>query len=309
MPCVSPLRGYKHVDGSWRSKRDNTIGKMSVKCGACIGCRTARRKVWAARIMHEAATYKNNSFLTLTYRDLSQCTDKQKEKNSHVPNDGSLVKSHHQKFLKRLREHYGDRRIRYYHCGEYGDDNNRPHYHTCLFNVAFDDEQLYSQNHGYPLFTSETLEQLWGYGFATVGNLTFESASYVAGYILKKMTGAKADDHYLRYDEHGNPYWILPEYATMSTGTKKGEGIGADWLRAYHEDVFPSDTLPVPGVGVIRGIPRYYESLMENIDPTALDDAKTIRATYAREHPDEFSPERLHSKYLIYKANQRKREL
>ncbi len=259
--------------------------------------------------MHEASLYRVNSFLTLTYRDESQCTEEQKENGLHVPSNGSLVKSHHQKFMKRLRKHYGNRRIRYYQCGEYGDENNRPHYHSCLFNVAFDDEQLYSENYGNPLFTSQTLEQLWGYGFATVGNLDPSSASYVAGYVLKKITGKQAHDHYLRYDENGNAYWLEPEYATMSTGTKKGDGIGAAWLKNYHEDVFPHNDMPVPGLGVVRGVPRYYEELQADINPQSLEEAKRIRSEFARSHPELFTPQHLHSQYLIYKANQRKREL
>ncbi len=309
MPCVSPLLGYKHVDGSWRSKRDNTIGKMSVKCGQCIGCRTARRKEWAARIMHEASQYKTNSFLTLTYREKCDCSKNQLRDGLHIPEDFSLVKKHHQDFMKRLRKHFKGRRIRYYQCGEYGDDNNRPHYHSALFNLAFDDEQFYSHNYGNPLFTSQTLEEVWSYGFATIGNLSFQSASYVAGYILKKITGARADDHYLRNDERGNAYWLQPEYATMSTGAKKGDGLGADWLKLYHEDVFPSDDLPVPGVGIVRGIPRYYEELQEQINPQSLEEAKQIRSQFARSHPELFTAGHLKSQYKIYKANMRKREL
>ncbi len=282
---------------------------MVVKCGQCIGCRTDTRKIWAARIMHEASGYETNSFLTLTYRDKINCTQRQLDKQQHVPDNFSLVKSHHQKFMKRLRQEFKDRRIRYYQCGEYGDENERPHYHSCLFNLSFNDEQLYSENYGNTLWTSQTLENLWGYGFATIGNLTFESASYVAGYILKKITGTRADDHYRRYDEYGNPYWLEPEYTTMSTGAKEGDGIGAAWLRKYHSDVFPSNDLPVPGLGIIRGIPRYYEQLMENIDPDSLEDAQKIRKAFANAHPELFTREHLNSQYLIYKANMRSREL
>ncbi len=258
--------------------------------------------------MHEASQYRDNSFLTLTYRDKSECTQKQRQKRLHLPETTSLVKSHHQKFIKRLRQAFPDRKLKYYHCGEYGDENNRPHYHSAIFNLRFNDEQLYSQNHGYPLLTSETLDQLWGYGFATIGDLSFESASYVAGYILKKITGKRADDHYLRYDEYGQAYWLVPEYATMSTGHKAGEGIGATWFKTYHEDVFPSDDLPIPGVGIVRGIPRYYETLMEDINPTALEDAKTIRAKFAQSHPELYTPEHRNSQYLIYQANMKRKE-
>lgn len=247
--------------------------------------------------MHEASLYDTNSFLTLTYSD------------EHLPKDGSLVKKHHQDFMKRVRKQFPNRRIRYYQCGEYGDENNRPHYHSCLFNLSFNDEQLYSEYHGNTLYTSQTLEDLWGHGFCTIGNLTFESASYVAGYILKKITGARADDHYLRHDEYGVAYWVQPEYSTMSTGNKKGDGLGADWLRTYHEDCYPSDDLPVPGVGVTRGVPRYYDALMEDISPGALADTIRIRRTFAAAHPELFTKEHLNSQYLIYKAKMKERTL
>ncbi len=309
MPCVSPLKGYRHIDGGFRTKRDNTTGPMRVACGQCIGCRTARRKEWGARIMHEASQYKNNSFLTLTYRDAAQCTEQQLKDKLYLPDSNSLVKSHFQKFMKRLRKHFPDTRIRYYQCGEYGDENNRPHYHACLFNLSFKDEKLYSHNDGCPLYTSELLEKLWRYGFATIGDLTFESAQYVAGYILKKITGARADDHYHRYDEYGQSYWLQPEYTTMSTGVKKGDAIGANWFKTYHSDCFPSDDLPIPGVGIVRGIPRYYETLMENIDADALANAKAIRAKFAKSHPELYTDQHLESHYKIYKANMKERNL
>ncbi len=279
---------------------------MRVPCGQCIGCRTARRKKWAARIMHEASQYKTNSFLTLTYRDKNECTENQRKNDWHIPDENTLVKSHHQKFIKRLRNAFPSTRLKYYHCGEYGDDNDRPHYHTALFNLGFDDEKLYSKNDGYPLFTSQTLEELWRYGFATVGNLDHEAASYIAGYILKKITGPRAHDHYLRMDEYGRDYWLQPEYATMSTGQKKGDGIGATWFKKYHTDCFPSDSIVIPSVGVVRGVPRYYETLMEDINPTALENAKAIRKQFAKSHPENYTQQALESQQKIYRANQQR---
>ncbi len=282
---------------------------MKVACGQCIGCRIGRRKEWAARIMHEASQYDTNSFLTLTYREESDCTKKQRNHGYHLPVSKSLVKKHHQDFMKRLRQQFKNRRIRYYQCGEYGDENDRPHYHSCLFNLSFDDEQLYSENHGNTLYTSQTLQDLWRYGFATIGNLTFESASYVAGYILSKITGTRADDHYLRTTDEGRDYWLQPEYATMSTGTTKGDGIGSGWFKDYHEDVFPADDMPIPGVGIVRGIPRYYQELYADIDPQSLEEVLNVRKQFAASHPELYTKQHLHSQYLIYKANMTERPL
>jgi len=47
-------------------------------------------------------------FLTLTYN------------NEHLPENETLVERHHKLFMKRYRKHLKNRKIRFYHCGEYG---------------------------------------------------------------------------------------------------------------------------------------------------------------------------------------------
>ena len=141
MPCYNPLKGY-------RSRTLNASGKRSivfnlregyvdqpieVPCGQCIGCRLERSRQWAVRCVHEASLYKNNCFVTLTYSD-----DK-------LPSDGSLHFDHFQKFMKRLRRFYDDSRIRFFHCGEYGEQYSRPHYHCCLFNFDFVDKKFWKK--------------------------------------------------------------------------------------------------------------------------------------------------------------------
>ncbi len=252
--------------------------------------------------MHEASQYKNNSFLTLTYREKPNCTTKQLKNNAHLPDDGSLIKSHHQNFMKRLRAAYPKIKMKYYMCGEYGEKNARPHYHSALFNMAFPDETLWSHNHGLPLYTSEILENLWGYGFAKIGNLDYQAAEYIAGYILKKITGPQADDHYRRYDDNGNAYWLQEEYNAMS------KGIGQKWITKYWPDVYPSDEMPIPGVGIVRSPPRYYEKIMEGIDKQVIQEVKTTRAKFAAKHPELYTRDHLNAQYKIYKSNQQRKE-
>ncbi len=300
MSCYSPLRGYCAKDGRWVSKKpdDTAPKKMNVKCGQCMGCRYDRAKHWAARIQHEAQQWPSNLFLTLTYRDKEQCDQDQLDKGKHLPDFPSLNQKHLQDFIKRLRQHFDDTRLRYYACGEYGDQNARPHYHLCAFNLSFSDEQLYSQNQGYPLYTSETLEKLWGYGFATFGELTYESAAYTARYILKKMTGPRADDHYLRFDKYGVCKWLKPEFTTMS----RHPGIGKDWIDNYQDDVYPSDELPIPGVGTVKGVPRFYDDALQRADPILYESVKRKRAAYASANPLEFTPQRLETKFKCQQA-------
>ena len=117
--------------------------------------------------------YDDNCFITLTYS------------NQHIPADGSLDVRVFQKFMKRLRKRFGDG-IRFYHCGEYGSLLGRPHYHACLFNFDFPDKYLWKENNGQKLYRSPSLEELWPYGYSSIGTVTFESAAYVARYILKR---------------------------------------------------------------------------------------------------------------------------
>ncbi len=288
MPCYSPLKGFVNLEtGGIVFKRSSLAGKRrEVACGQCLGCRLDRSRMWAARIVHEASLYDDNCFITLTYDD------------EHMPSDGSLRKKDFQDFMKRLRKKYGGRKIRYYHCGEYGDNYDRPHYHACIFNLQFDDLELFSVKDGDHLFYSEILESLWGKGFCTVGELTFESAAYTARYVTKKVTGKAAQDFYLRCDEYGVAFWLEPEYSTMS----RRPGIGRAWYEEFKDDVFPSDEIPVPGSGVFKKVPRYYEQILEADNPEEYEEVKRLRKVFLKEHIEEYSPERLMSKYKVKKA-------
>lgn len=212
---------------------------VTLPCGQCIGCRLERSRQWAVRCVHESQLYESNCFITLTYRD--EC----------LPPGGSLVKEDFQRFMKRLRKEYGEG-IRYFHCGEYGEKFSRPHYHACLFNFDFADRVLFKDRGGVRLYVSESLSRLWPFGFATVGDVTFESAAYVARYITKKITGDQADNHY------GGR---LPEYITMS----RRPGIGKPWLEKFSSDVYPSDHVVLRG-RVMRP-PKYYDGVFELTDP------------------------------------------
>lgn len=319
MPCYSPLKGWKNPDtGGIVFRRNGAREKMEVACGQCLGCRLDRSRMWAMRIVHESSLHeldRGNSFITLTYRDRSECTEDQIEGKWYVPDDWSLHKEHFQKFMKRLRKATGDK-IKYFHCGEYGSkckhglelglvdcplcNVGRPHYHACMFNYCPLDLVEYAPGR----FTSPSLEKIWKYGFVDVGELNFASAAYVARYILKKITGPKADDHYMQCDIDGVATWVEPEYCTMSNG------IGKDWFDKYKSDVFPSDEVPVPGVGVLKKVPRYYEEIWKNEAPMSMEEIKAVRQKFREEHGDEYTPERLMAKYKVKKAqvNMLKRE-
>jgi len=307
MPCYTPLKGYKDAISGGLTF-DHRLGheKMEVACGSCLGCRVDSRIMWAIRIVHESYVHldhNGNSWVTLTYRDPSECTDEQYKKGHFIPADFSLQPSHVSKFIRALRKQ-NKHKIRYFYCGEYGDENERPHYHVCLFNHSFDDQQLFEDNEGFYTYTSPSLEKLWPYGFSTVAELNFETASYTAGYCFKKITGKRADDHYLRCDEHGEAYWLRPEYIRMSTGRTKPCGLGAQYYAEFKNDIFPSDETPVPGHGTVQLVPRYYQNILESEDPETLVLVKSLRERFMQSHRDDFTPERLRDKYICARAQQ-----
>lgn len=191
------------------------------------------------RCVHEASLHEKNCFLTLTFND------------EHLPGNGSLDVKYFQDFMKRLRFRYGSG-VRYYHCGEYGEQFGRPHYHACLFNFDFDDKVPWTKIQDNQLWTSKALDSLWEFGFSSIGSLTFESAAYVARYVTKKITGSSARDHYAGRN---------PEYATGS----KRPAIGAEWLKKYLRDVYPSDEVIMRGRSMRP--PKYYDVLLERLFP------------------------------------------
>lgn len=286
MVCYHPIKGWKSKALSANGKRQIVFNPSqayrdmpaTIACGQCIGCRLERSRQWAIRCIHEASQYDNNCFITLTYNDL------------HLPRDLSLNLDHFQRFMKRLRFKYGAN-IRFFHCGEYGEKYGRPHYHACLFNFDFKDKTLWTINNGHRLYVSEELNALWPYGFATIGEVTFESAAYVARYIMKKMTGPMAADHYSRLDETtGEIYQLKPEYTTMS----RRPGIGKVWFDKYKSDVYPHDYVVLKGKKMRP--PRFYDTLFEREYPSDMDKLKASRVREGKKNVDEQTPERLNTR-------------
>lgn len=148
--------------------------------------------------------------------------------------------------------------FRYYAVGEYGDESFRPHYHALLFGIDFADKTLYRERGGVRVYVSALLESVWGKGFCTVGELTVESAAYCARYAMKKVNGDQAPFYYSELDPYtGELIPIQPEFSRMSLKP----GIGAEWLKLYHDDVYPDDFVVVKGKK--WRVPDYYDTLFE----------------------------------------------
>lgn len=288
MPCYHPLQAYQSASGDvvfYESNRHDIVRSLQLPCGQCVGCRLERSRQWAIRCVHEASLYKRNCFITLTYSD------------EHLPDDRSLHYRDFQLFMKRLRKKFkgfqadkdGKFPIRFYMAGEYGENFGRPHFHACIFNFDFQDKVLWKRTSaGSRVFRSRDLEELWPYGFSSVGDVTFESAAYVARYIMKKVNGDAAELHYeYTHPMTGEIISLTPEFNRMSLKP----GIGSAWLDKYEKDVYPHDYVVINGKKVKP--PKYYDKKFAKTYPVEFDLIQFDRESRAKENPEENWDDRL----------------
>lgn len=293
MPCFSPLYGYRAKKLTANGKRpivfDKSLGftdqQITLPCGRCRGCRLRRSEEWAIRCHCEASLYKENCFLTLTYDE------------KHLPDNGSINVRAFQLFMKKLRRENPKVQIRFFHCGEYGDKGGRPHYHAVLFNFDFGDKTESGNSNGHKLYSSKTLDRIWGNGMSNIGDVTFQSAAYVARYIMKKITGPESVEHYETiHSRTGEIIQRNKEYTTMS----RGHGIGQKWLYKFHADVYPHDFIVIDGKK--RLPPRYFDDLYEKLYPGIFAKVKQKRSIRTPEQILEQDSFRLLAKELIAEA-------
>lgn len=185
--------------------------------------------------------------------------------------------------MKRLRKKYPGQKIKFFHAGEYGEKYGRPHHHACLFNYDFPDKRWYRTD---PitcsrLYTSAILEDLWPFGNSQIGEVTFESAAYVARYVCKKILGDTQEANELAASIYRGR---IPEYGTCSRGGRNGFGLSHEWLEKYKNDVYPKDFI------VIRGkkskVPKYYDKKYELTNPVEYAEIADMRKTNAILNPD-----------------------
>lgn len=275
-PTLWPLRGEHGEEAN-----------LSLPCGRCIGCRAARATQWAQRCHHEASQWAQNTFLTLTYAD------------EHLPADGHLDAVALQRFFKRLRKRVtsGDRRIqsdprgtvRYFACGEYGERNNRPHYHAFIFNCGFGSDS--SRGVGKDLYEAEVLDELWKFGRHTFGPATAAAANYIAQYTLKKQG---AGDH----DADG--VWRPAPFLRMSLKP----AIGSEWLEKYKDDLQHGYLV---ANGHRHAIPRTYREKLKLRHPGLAEDIdiRTQKHRHSFSTGEHNNSDRRTAAELIHQARKR----
>lgn len=260
-------------------------------CGGCLACRIERRQEITILQMLEASLHDENWFLTLTFDD----------SRINFPIDRTNYKWPLSSFNESMRLHYKylKREYRYFACGEYGDKFGRPHYHLSIFGLSghdlglhfdSDDERrrrdtLFNgskfrsyfgasvDSDGRPFWQSPVVVRFWPFGNHKLYRATRETFQYVAGYVVKKLTGKANDDH----DK-------LSAFQVQSRPS-----IGFPWWQLHRLDlsVIDRDKLVNDGIeidGLKWKIPRIMNRWLTYNYP--LVDYEQIRARRVQDAPD-----------------------
>lgn len=249
--------------------------------------------------MHEASLFEYSSFVTLTYSPENLLSL-------------SLKYRDFQLFMKRLRKACGP--TRFFMCGEYGDENGRPHFHALLFGCRFPDQTALKQlSCGDVLYRSPLLERLWPLGHSSIGAVNFNTAAYVARYAQKSLVGGdgkrRSVEKYVVDQDTGECWPFVPEFVRMSNGGGKAKsgGIGAEWFKRYHSDVFGKQAEPALDRVVMNGAemkpPKYYDTLLGRASEYRLEYVKFVRGLEASRRGDtDQTPARLLVREAVAKA-------
>ena len=310
----------------FRNYFDENMEYQFLPCRKCIECRKDYASEWSVRCAHEFQIRKQASFITLTIDDtkahlfleeknLKRYCKRCVKGNRYIkyPISYTLCKGMLLDELKKIRDvlykRYGIK-IRYFGCGEYGSENDRPHYHILIFGYNFPDKNFIElSKKGVPIYHSLELQDLWKYGLATVQDVNHKACMYTAKYCMKKM---RFHDHVSEIEYY---YGREPEFLIMSKGNcqsnrcpfiddiiknckgmkslrdlnnpyckfcdKTRGGIGYDWFLKYKNDVLKIGYVTLDGVKY--PIPKYYLSVLKLTDKEEYDKYKVK----ALDHIDE----------------------
>ena len=116
--------------------------------------------------------------------------------------------------------------------------------------------------------TSETISKIWGKGYVVIGEVTWDSAAYVARYVMKKKFGKEADEYYKSQGK-------IPEFTTMS----RMPGIGRNYYEENKDRIYKTDEIFIKAQkGIIGTRPgKYFDRLFEQDEPEKYKEIKKNR--------------------------------
>lgn len=147
---------------------------------------------------------------------------------------------------------------------------------------------------GNRLYVSQALQDLWPFGFCSIGDVTFESAAYVARYITKKVTGKASLLHYTDIDSRGE---VLRERRPEYNIPSRRPGLARGWFEKYKDDVFPGDFVVLRAQKMRP--PKYYDRLYDMVAPVDAARIKSLRTGVAKTRSDNNTLDRLEVRETI----------
>lgn len=259
-------------------KRQSYFARWDIiPCGKCIGCRLDYSRDWANRGYLEAKSWKENYFVTITYDEIHMVKNdvlREKDGKTIRSYNGTLVKKDLQNFIKRVRtekereyekkikneEEAKAPNIRFMACGEYGDENSRPHYHIIFFNLHLEPETFYNPKikEGNIYWQNTFIEKCWKKGISNICEANWNTIAYVARYITKKITGKEAEKEYQKRQQER-------EYMVMS----RMPGIGKLYYDQNKDKIYKRDEIIVKNSNGIISCkpPKYFDYIYEKEEP------------------------------------------
>lgn len=208
--------------------------KILAPCMRCMSCRIKRSAEWSMRLQHEFKEFEyKGMFLTLTYSD------------EHIHPRHSLVKKDLQDFFKRLRRRLKKRKIKYFACGEYGENTDRPHYHAIIIglsNLSKYDRKMVGKSWPWCDWTPQRIRK-------SMGSVTPDSILYTTSYIQKKFINSDKEVVEIYFDGNEGEFQL------------QSKGIGEKHIIKNKADVEKTGKVKYKGKEV--GLPRYYHSKVE----------------------------------------------
>ena len=271
-----------------------------IDCGHCWQCRLNKAADWGVRCMLETLEHDCNYFVTLTYDDdhvpiASQTKFVEEFENGEqheifFDNEGdeiwctgTLLPDEITLFLKRLRSRamrppYNHIGIRYFYCGEYGSENQRPHWHLLLFNCPLCEIGRYdthNDENSKEHWKSELIEEIWeNKGIIDIAYVEFSNASYVARYTTKKLDYKEPITYYMNGKE--------PEFVRMS----RRPGLGMKYYQEKKHKLYDEEGIIVKkydGSNSIVRLPKAFDKVFKEEYPDKYREIKKRRLEKAEQ--------------------------
>lgn len=258
-----------------------------IPCGKCLGCFLERARDKAVQLSLEKMNpeYKEDEmwFLTLTYEDDYLPIHSYVDANTgEIFNGCSTELKDLQNWIKKLRDNHPDKNIRYMAAREYGSQTLRPHYHLIIFGLPLDRElfvKIGNNANGDPLWTTPQLDNMisrdcWSVrrplgdrtapmykaGNVTVGEVTFQSISYVARYTMKKVN-----------KQYNSDWWYQSQGLDIE-GISQSQDLGKWYYDLHKHEIYEIDLVPVLGKnGNFSRPPRSFDRLYKKEFPKEFE--------------------------------------